>query len=312
MPLFSVIEYGGDNRTFVWRHPGQDFATNSQLIVHEGQEAHLYLNGQLLDSFGPGRHTLDTPNIPLLTQVAGLASGHVSAFRVQVYFVNRLEQMGIPWGTASKVQYVDPTYGFPLSIGASGEMALAVRNGRKLLGKLVGNDALLSQDQLVRYFKSVLQAHVKMALAEAMSTPGTSIFDADLRLAQLSEDMRQRVAPEFEPYGIELTKFVVSTLARPEGDEIYEEFRDLHFRRFADVADARIRQQVGIIDGQTEAARSLIAAQAARAGAAAIPATTGAETPRGGDGFRARYCMNCGFAFQRDEKYCPECGTKRV
>ena len=263
MAILDVIKYEGDNRTFVWKHPSEDFNTNSQLIVHESQEAHLFLEGRALDAFGPGRFTLTTQNIPILTSIANLATGGVTPFHAEVYFVNLTEQMGISWGTSSKVQYMEPTYGFPLSIGASGDMALAVRDGRKLLIKLVGTEAMLSQERLVGYFKSFLQARAKSALAQAMSTPGVSIFTADTQLPELSEDMRQRLAPDFAEYGLELTRFMVANLVRPESDPVYQRFRDLHFRAYADVADARIRQQVGVIDQQTAAQRTVIASQAA-------------------------------------------------
>lgn len=178
MAILDVIKYEGDNRTFVWKHPAEDFNTNSQLIVHESQEAHLFLEGRGLDSFGPGRHTLTTQNIPILTSIANLATGGVTPFHAEVWYVNLTEQMGIGWGTSSKVQYMEPTYGFPLSIGASGDMALAVRDGRKLLIKLVGTEVTLSQERLVGYFKSFLQARVKSALAQAMAQPRVSIIRA--------------------------------------------------------------------------------------------------------------------------------------
>ena len=132
-PIASVIKYEGDNSTFIWKHPCEDFNTASQLIVHESQEAILFLNGQALDLFGPGRHTLETENIPILRHLINIPTGGVSAFHCEVYFINKTEQMAIRWGTDSKVQYVEPTYKFPLSIGASGEMSLCVDDSRKLL-----------------------------------------------------------------------------------------------------------------------------------------------------------------------------------
>ena len=78
-PITSVIQYEGDNSTFVWKHPCENFNTSSQLIVHESQEAILFLNGQALDLFGPGRHTLETENIPILRRFVNLPTGGVSA-----------------------------------------------------------------------------------------------------------------------------------------------------------------------------------------------------------------------------------------
>ena len=73
LAITEVIQYEGDNSTFVWKHPAEDFNTNSQLIVHETQEAVFFLNGQpLFDRFGSGRYTLETQNIPLLRRVVNI------------------------------------------------------------------------------------------------------------------------------------------------------------------------------------------------------------------------------------------------
>ena len=148
----DVIKYEGDNSTFIWKHPCEDFNTASQLIVHESQEAILFLNGQALDLFGPGRHTLETENIPVLRHLINIPTGGISAFHCEVYFINKTEQMAIRWGTDSKVQYVEPTYKFPISIGACGEMSLCVDDSRKLLVKLVGTERVLDRHQLTTYF----------------------------------------------------------------------------------------------------------------------------------------------------------------
>ena len=135
--LADVIKYEGDNTTFIWKHPCEDFSTGTQLIVHESQEAIFFINGQALDSFGPGRHTLETQNIPLIARLFNLPFGGKTPFHCEVYYINKTEQMAVKWGTDSKVEYVEPTYHFPLQIGASGEMSLRADDGRKLLIKLL-------------------------------------------------------------------------------------------------------------------------------------------------------------------------------
>ena len=75
MSLIQIIKYEGDNDTFVWKHPCEDFNIGSQLIVHESQEAIFFLNGQALDLFGSGRHTLETENIPLLRKFINIPTG---------------------------------------------------------------------------------------------------------------------------------------------------------------------------------------------------------------------------------------------
>ena len=88
--ITSVIKYEGDNSTFIWKHPCEDFNTSSQLIVHESQEAIFFLNGQALDLFGPGRHTLETENIPILRHLINIPTGGESAFHCEIYFINSL------------------------------------------------------------------------------------------------------------------------------------------------------------------------------------------------------------------------------
>lgn len=262
MAIIDVIKYEGDNSTFVWKHPAEDFNTSSQLIVHESQEAILFLNGQALDLFGPGRHKLETQNIPILRRFLNIPTGGVTPFHCEVYFINKTEQMAIRWGTDSKVQYIEPTYKFPLSIGANGEMSLSVADSRNLLVKLVGTERLLTQSELVRFFRAFLMTRVKTYMAQAMRKNEISIFEIDERLEDFSAELKEKLTPDFADYGINLNRFLVTTVVKPEGDQQYEKFKELHFRQYADIAEAKLRQQVGIIEQQTKAQQMVIESQA--------------------------------------------------
>lgn len=261
MSLIDVIKYEGDNKTFVWKYPEEDFNTGSQLIVHEAQEAIFFLNGEALDSFKPGRYELETQNIPLLNKVINIPSGGVSPFHAEVYFINLVEQMGISWGTNSKIQFMEPEFNFPLSIGASGEMAIAVREPKKLLLKIVGTEAILSQDELIKYLKSFLQTRIKAAIARAIPENSLSIFQMDAQLVLLSDEVKKLLQPDFKEYGLELTQMMITTIVKPEGDPIYEQFKELYFRQYADVKNAQINQQVGVINQETVAKQTVIEAQ---------------------------------------------------
>ena len=179
LSIAQIIKYEGDNSTFVWKHPSEDFNTSTQLIVHESQEAIFFMNGQALDLFGAGRYTLETENIPLIRKVANLPTGGQTPFHCEVYFINKTEQMAIRWGTDSKVQYLEPTYKFPISIGASGEMSLSVSDSRKLLIKLVGTEAFLGQAKLIQFFRAFLMTRVKTYIAQTMAANAINIFEAD-------------------------------------------------------------------------------------------------------------------------------------
>lgn len=260
--ISDIIKYEGDNSTFVWKHPCEDFNTTTQLIVHESQEAVFFMNGQALDLFGVGRHTLETQNIPLLKKLFNLPTGGKTPFHCEVYFINKTEQMAIKWGTDSKVQYIEPTYKFPISIGASGELSISVDDSRKLLIKLVGTESILQQNQLITFFRSFLMTRVKTYIAQTMKTLSINIFEIDERLEDFSTEIKSRLYNDFLEYGVVLNRFFVTTIAKPDGDTQYERFKELHFRQYADIAEAELQQKVGIIEQQTEAQKIIIEAQA--------------------------------------------------
>lgn len=260
--IAEVIKYEGDNSTFIWKHPSEDFNSLTQLIVHESQEAIFFMNGQALDLFGPGRYTLETQNIPKIGKVLNRVTGDKSPFHCEVYFINKTEQMSIKWGTDSKVQYVEPTYGFPISIGASGEMSLSVGDSRKVLIKLVGTEKYLGQQKLVSFFRAFLMTRVKTYIAQVIKANAINIFEIDENLATFSENIHKLLIPDFAEYGITLERFFVTTIVKPDDDSQYKKFKELHFRQYADIAEAKLRQQTDLIYAQTEAQKLVIDSQA--------------------------------------------------
>ncbi len=260
--IVDIIKYEGDNSTFVWKHPNEDFNSLTQLIVHDSQEAVFMLNGEVLDIFGAGRYTLETQNIPKLGKILNLTTGDKTPFHCEVYFVNKTEQMSIKWGTDSRVEFVEPTYGFPLSIGASGEMSLRASDSKKLLLKLVGTENYLSQAKLVSFFRAFLMTKVKSYLAQTIKTQKINIFEIDEHLQSISEKLLEMLAQDFDDYGVALERFFVMNIVKPDGETQYEKFKSLHFRQYADIMEAKLRQQVSVIDAETSAKRTVIESQA--------------------------------------------------
>lgn len=262
MALVNIIKYEGDNTTLVWKHKKTDFNTMSQLIVHENQEAVFFKNGQALDLFEAGKYTLKTDNIPILRRFLSIPTGGRTPFHCEVYFINKAHQMAIKWGTDSQVQYMDPTYKFPLQIGASGEMVLSVCDSKKLLVKIVGTETNLTQDSLVQKFRSFLMSKVKPYIAAAMQNAPYSIFEVDSHMSEFSSDLHAMLIPDFKEYGISLEKFFVTTIQKPEDEPAYIKFKDIHVRQYSDVAEAKLRQQTDLIYAQTEAQKVIIDSQA--------------------------------------------------
>ena len=260
--IADVIKYEGGNDVFVWKHPCEDFNSLTQLIVHESQEAVFMVNGQALDLFGAGRYTLETQNVPKLGKLLNRITGDKTPFHCEVYFINKTEQPAIKWGTASKVQYIEPVYGFPVSIGACGEMTLRAADSRKLLLKLVGTETGLDRQTLVGFFRAVLMTRIKTYIAQVIKGSSINIFEIDEHLAEFSDGIKELLAGDFADYGIALERFFVTTVLKPDGDAQYERFKELHFRQYADITEAKLRQQTDIINAQTEAQKLVIDSQA--------------------------------------------------
>lgn len=221
MKIIDLIKYEGDNSTFIWKYPGEDFNTLSQLIVHESQEALLFLNGQALDLFGPGRHTLHTQNIPLLNKIVNIPTGGESPFHCEVYFINKTEQMAINWGIGD-VNFLDPMHNdYAFKIGASGEMSLRICDSRKIITKLVGTETILDQVTIKKYFKAPITMHIKTMLPHILREKQVSIFAVETYLSELSNVLKIRLSEEMIAYGISLEKFWINTILKPEMDRLY-------------------------------------------------------------------------------------------
>ena len=262
MELASIIKYEGDNSTFIWKHPCEDFNTTTQLIVHESQEAVFYMNGQILDRFEAGRYTLQTQNIPLIGKFYNKVFGDKTPFHCEVYFINKTEQMAVKWGTDSKVEYIDPIYKFPIQLGASGEMNLRVEDACKLLVKIVGTEHNLSQASVVQKFRAFLMTKFKTYMANYIKTNNINVFEIDENLKQMSDELQEMLVPDFSEYGVSLVHFFITTIVKPEGNEQYAKFKELHYRQYTEVAEAELKQKTAIINAETEAQKKIIDSKA--------------------------------------------------
>ena len=232
----KIIKYEGDNSTFVWKHPAEDFDSLTQLIVHESQEAIFFMNGQALDLFGPGRYTLETENIPLLGKALKSTTGGKTPFHCEVYFINLTVQMGLKWGTDSKVRYLDPDSGIPMEIGASGEMNVQVIDSRKLLVKLIGTMKGIAWNDngtgfaksLQGTFRPLISTAVKSNLSPTIKKRGFNILEVDEHLEELSEALGDSIRPGLEEYGLTVPQFYVTTVVLPEEDPNFKRLKELH------------------------------------------------------------------------------------
>ena len=223
--IISVIKYEGPNNVFAWKHPIEDFNTGTQLIVHESQEAVFFKDGKALDLFGSGRYTLETQNIPLMRDTLRIPSNAETMFHAEVYYVNLTTQMGIKWGTDSKVRLFDPASGLHVEIGACGSFNLRVTNSRKLLVKIVGTTEGFRQGEVLEgdgfttgKFKSLIMNKVKSNLARIIKEQNINILEVDENLDTLSDAMKISINETLDDYGMVMPEFFITTIMTPDDD----------------------------------------------------------------------------------------------
>lgn len=272
--LASIIKYEGDNETLVWKHPIEDFNFGSQLIVHESQEAIFFRDGQALDLFGAGRYTLQTQQLPLLERVYKLPTDTEGTFHSEVYFVNLATQMGIKWGTDSKVRLFDPASGLHIELGASGEFNIRVTDSRKLLLKVVGTTGGLGQEQLLGigngkgFFRSMVMTQVKSYLAQTIKENAINILEIDEHLMALSGALRERINAALDEYGLTMPEFYVSRIVTPDDDPNFRRMKEQYAEQYLLVRQEGIRKAEAeaaadrkAVEAQTAARMKIIGAQ---------------------------------------------------
>lgn len=272
--LASIIKYEGDNETLVWKHPIEDFNFGSQLIVHESQEAIFFRDGQALDLFGAGRYTLQTQQLPLLEKLYKLPTDTEGTFHSEVYFVNLATQMGVKWGTDSKVRLFDPASGLHIEIGASGEFNIRVTDSRKLLLKVVGTTGGLGQEQLLGigngkgFFRSMVMTQVKSYLAQTIKENAINILEIDEHLMALSGALRERINAALDEYGLTMPEFYVSRIVTPDDDPNFRRMKEQYAEQYLLVRQENIRKAEAeaaadrkAVEAQTAARMKIIGAQ---------------------------------------------------
>lgn len=272
--LASIIKYEGDNETLVWKHPIEDFNFGSQLIVHESQEAIFFRDGQALDLFGAGRYTLQTQQLPLLEKIYKLPTDTEGTFHSEVYFINLATQMGVKWGTDSKVRLFDPASGLHIEIGASGEFNIRVTDSRKLLLKVVGTTGGLGQEQLLGigngkgFFRSMVMTQVKSYLAQTIKENAINILEIDEHLMALSGALRERINAALDEYGLTMPEFYVSRIVTPDDDPNFRRMKEQYAEQYLLVRQEGIRKAEAeaaadrkAVEAQTAARMKIIGAQ---------------------------------------------------
>ena len=211
--LIDIIEWIDDSDDTMlsrFSRPKNEIKNGAQLIVRPGQAALFVDQGEIADLFLPGRHELVTSNLPLLSTLRGWKYGFESPFKSDIVFVNTKQFTNRKWGTSNPVIVRDPALG-PVRLRAFGTYALRVADPSRFVHEVVGTNSLFLVDEIADQLRDLVVSRVSGALADG----NVSVLDLSTKYTELGQRVLDRVAPQFQQYGLELTQLVVENVSLP-------------------------------------------------------------------------------------------------
>ena len=337
--VFDVIEFFDETgREMVHRipeHGSGDFRLGSQLIVRESQAAVFFRDGKALDTFGPGRHTITTANIPLLTRLIGLPFSGETPFKAEVYFVNLREFLEQKWGTPEAITLRDSELGM-VRLRAFGTYSMQINDPQLFVNKVVGTQGLYETSQIQGFLRSIIIAKLTDLLGELQK----SLFDLPSLYDEIAAGTKAKVQDDFNTLGIALKTLYVNSISPTEETakaideraamgaignmQAYMQFKAAQAMTKAagapgGVAGAGVGLGAGVGMGAAMAQMMTQAMQPGQQPAATITCPNcGAQIPAGskfcnqcgakiGGGLT---CPQCGAQVPPGSKFCPNCGAK--
>jgi excisionase family DNA binding protein len=212
--LIEIIEWTDDSRdtlSYRWPDDDKEIKNGAQLIVRESQIAQFVYLGQFGDTFGPGKHTLTTDNIPVLATLKGWKYGFNTPFKADVYYVNTRLFTGNKWGTANPVMMRDNDFGI-VRLRAFGTFDFRIVEPRLFLKEVAGSDQHFRLDE----FADTMRSRIVSLFSEALAEAKVPVLDVASRYSELGEALLPIINPiTTKKYGIEFPSFILENVSVP-------------------------------------------------------------------------------------------------
>ena len=212
--LIEVIEWTDDSRdtlSYRWPDDDKEIKNGAQLIVRESQQVQFVAAGQYADLFNPGKHTLTTENIPVLSTILGWKYGFQSPFKCDVYYLNTRLFTGNKWGTSNPVMMRDQDFGV-VRIRAFGTYDFRIVDAPLFLKEVAGTDQNFRLDE----FNDTMRSRIVSVFTEALAKAHVPVLDVATRYAEMGDALLQVINPSVrEKYGLEITSFILENVSVP-------------------------------------------------------------------------------------------------
>lgn len=342
MAVIDLVRWApqGDETIYAYRFPETNLSTYTQLIVQESQEAALFSKGQIVGKFGPGKHTLNTENLPVLRSLFGIPFGGKNPFTAEVWFVNKIQTYSINWAV-SKMPVHDPDYNTQLPLVAGGRYGLKVFDSEKFLVKLVGTKAIFTQDDLTNQSYGDFTVKTKSQIVQYIVKHRVGFKSISGYLDELSDYLKQALNPFWDNLGLELLQFNITTIdidqSTEDGKRIAKAIsqqsamsitghtwqQEQMFDVAGSAVDSMSKGNGGLIGGLI-AMNMMGGVGGGNVGAGMMnpqfnqPSFGGNNQPFQGGGYGTQadqpqqekmvFCSNCAKKFSSLHRFCPHCG----
>lgn len=217
MSVVDVIDFQGPVDAVIWKSPIEDFNTASQLIVDEGHQAVVVIEGRS-ELFGPGRHTLETSNIFGAGFIQRMATGGKTPYPGKVYFVSTVHAMDMLWGTPEPLTVNDPDLDIILHLRLRGNLTYVVDNALKFMQKMTGFTSQFNPESVVKKVRGMISTEVSDRIAKVVQNMKIGYLEINTHLNEMSEMLHTSLNPYFEDYGIALKYFKIEAISSAEDD----------------------------------------------------------------------------------------------
>lgn len=247
MAIIDVLKYDGPNNVLVWKwrsvdnvNREEELRLGSQVVVNQSQEACFVKGGQLLDILGPGTHSLSTSNLPLLSSIVGLAFGHESPFKAEVYFINKAVSMDAKFGLVP-FNMLEPNFKIPIPVTSRGSFAITVTDTRTFLNKIVGTVPDLNTMSIAQYFRGIIVENVKNAITKIAKEQKLSPLELESVVFEVANFVKDNIANTLALYGIGLQLFNIEAIPVIDEDQRVKDIVAQYQKLMSEDASERMR-----------------------------------------------------------------------